>query len=552
MSDEIRIQLQPRTNTLQSIDSRPPFPDFDDLLSSTLNYNHTPLVSVVSDAERHYDEGVEQIKNGDYSFGITNLKLAIRLRPDYAEACCRRACEYLGEYLNLDTGYDKTIANRRDNTIKFSDETRSKASAYFDAATSRNPGYADAYYYRGLAKLNNLYILVTQPYWDSSGRAERAFNYGDAVHDFSKVIELNPEDDRAYKYRAIAWRELHECEVALADFDAAVRLNPNDVETYKHRAIAHSRLKQYVAVVTDYDEAIRIIPDDPQLYTNRAFANRELGRYADAIADFDASLKFSPDIIVLCEREDVRRLATIADCDAAIRGQTNDANAYSRRGCVRLEIRKYESAVVDFDEAIRLEPASVEAFKHRGIAKLKLGQYEQAIADFDEAIRLNPDDAELYKKRIAAKRRLKEAGLLLTYCEHIGMQLWIPDDEAHRNEIAARQQHLESLLKDYDNLLRLEPENRTAHLYRGAVNLDLGEHGAAFADFDDAVKLNPDDGLAYLKRAEAMFSLLMNDLRAAGNRDRRLERYIDNLIERMLSELNPYPLRLERFKPTLF
>ena len=72
------------------------------------------------------------------------------------------------------------------------------------------------------------------------------------------------------------------------------------------------------------------------------------------------------------------------------------------------------------------------------------------------------------------------------------------------------------------------------------MNLDLGEHGSAFADFDAAVKLNPDDGLAYFKRAEVMFSLLMNDLRVAGMRDRRHERYIDNLIQRMFSALDPF------------
>ena len=144
--------------------------------------------------------------------------------------------------------------------------------------------------------------------------------------------------------------------------------------------------------------------------------------------------------------------------------------------------------------------------------------------------------------RSGAKRRLDGSVPLLRHYEHTGMQLAILNSEAHNDAIAGRRQQLELLLEDYDNLIRLEPENRTAYLYRGAVNLDLGEHGAAFADFDAAVKLNPDDGLAYLKRAEAMFSLLMNDLKTARVRDRRLERYIDNLIQRMFSDLEMPPL----------
>ena len=58
------------------------------------------------------------------------------------------------------------------------------------------------------------------------------------------------------------------------------------------------------------------------------------------------------------------------------------------------------------------------------------------------------------------------------------------------------------------------------------------------ADCAAADRPYPDDGLAYFKRAEAAYDVLMNDLVMTELKDSRLERHIANLLQKMFNRLN--------------
>ena len=545
--------LQRRLDRLDLIE-QPPLPDSGELpslLSSTVAYTFTPI-EPLDPAERHYRRGVKQLEHGNYRDGQHSLEVAIGLNSDYAKICCRRSEFYLNlgrhyaeleaqEYKTyteadetaahlwlypvnrdyLDARYERDLARRRlDDCIKDRDHSYAQASAYLDAAASGRPPYADAHFHRGCARFNKEYI-------DHADRTDYApedwyptwYEYQDeparrslsALEDFSEAIRLDPEHAGARKYRGIVMFEMNHHELALSDLNIAIRLDPNDAETYRHRSNAH----------------------------------RELGRYADAIADVDAAQRLSPCLFLLWEREQLNRLAEVAECDAAVRLRPNNPDNHLRLGHAKMELREWESAIADFDEVIRLSPENTEAFKHRGVAKLKLKRYAQFVADFNIAIERNPDDAELYRHRLAAKRRLGEPVTLLRAYESVGMQYCVPNDDRFEEDIAARRAHLLSLLEDYGNLIRLEPGNRTAYLYRGAVKLELGQHASAARDFDAALGLKPADLLACYKRAEALSKIVIADLEAADG-DNRLRPYVDSLRRQICAVLNPDGLRLFR------
>ena len=62
-------------------------------------------------------------------------------------------------------------------------------------------------------------------------------------------------------------------------------------------------------------------------------------------------------------------------------------------------------------------------------------------------------------------------------------------------------------IADYDIAIRLNPDDATAYNSRGIAKSMLGQHFAAIADYDIAIHLNPDDAKAYNNRGNAKYQL---------------------------------------------
>ena len=58
-------------------------------------------------------------------------------------------------------------------------------------------------------------------------------------------------------------------------------------------------------------------------------------------------------------------------------------------------------------------------------------------------------------------------------------------------------------IADYDSAIRLNPDDASAYYNRGNAKYKLGQHSAAIADYDSAIRLNPDDAQAYFTRGLA-------------------------------------------------
>ena len=61
---------------------------------------------------------------------------------------------------------------------------------------------------------------------------------------------------------------------------------------------------------------------------------------------------------------------------------------------------------------------------------------------------------------------------------------------------------LEEAIADFDEAIRLDPNDAGAYNNRGVVKKWLNQLEEALIDFDEAIHLNPDDADAYSNRAE--------------------------------------------------
>jgi tetratricopeptide (TPR) repeat protein len=215
-----------------------------------------------------------------------------------------------------------------------------KAIADYTKAIQLNPGYAKAYYNRGVAHRDN-------------------GNHTKAVADFTEAIWLRPAFADAYYNRGVAHHNMDEPDKAIADYTDAIRLNPKDVEAYRNRGVLYGKKGEYDKAIADYTEAIRLNPGFPAAYYYRGIAHYEQGEYDKAIADYTAAIQINPEF----------------------------ALAYSNRGLAYYRKGEFDKAIDDYDEAIRLDPKLNMAHHNRGAVYKALGKYEEALADNDQAIR---------------------------------------------------------------------------------------------------------------------------------------------------------------------
>ena len=87
--------------------------------------------------------------------------------------------------------------------------------------------------------------------------------------------------------------------------------------------------------------------------------------------------------------EDYR--GAIADYNAAIRLEPNNASMYHNRANAKLMLDKYKESLADYNETIRLEPNNASTYNNRANVKYKLGDHKGALADHKEATRLDPN-----------------------------------------------------------------------------------------------------------------------------------------------------------------
>ena len=73
---------------------------------------------------------------------------------------------------------------------------------------------------------------------------------------------------------------------AIADYTKAIEINPQDVGAYTNRGIAKNGLKDYQGAIADYNKALEINPKDAIAYSNRGASKELLGDLKGACDDW--------------------------------------------------------------------------------------------------------------------------------------------------------------------------------------------------------------------------------------------------------------------------
>src|SRR5438034_8778501 len=98
--------------------------------------------------------------------------------------------------------------------------------------------------------------MSAEQYLDKGDDAIQKHLYDEAIANYTKAIELNPNITAAYSNRGAAYVQKHLWEKALTDFNKALKLNLTDDETLVNRGAAYGATGQYDKAIADFEEAL--------------------------------------------------------------------------------------------------------------------------------------------------------------------------------------------------------------------------------------------------------------------------------------------------------
>jgi tetratricopeptide (TPR) repeat protein len=196
--------------------------------------------------------------------------------------------------------------------------------------------------------------------------------YDQAISDYTKAIELNPNSAEAYRLRGDAYLFFKgQLDLAISDYNKVLEIRPKDSGTYLNLGVAYGNKGQYDLAISDFNKALEINPSYAEAYDNRGSAYVAKGQYDQAISDFNKVLEINP----------------------------RNPGAYTNRGTAYMNKGQYDQAISDHTKALEINPKFAGAYYNRGNAYMKKGQYDQAISDFNKVLEINPRDAQAYSRR---------------------------------------------------------------------------------------------------------------------------------------------------------
>ena len=144
-------------------------------------------------------------------------------------------------------------------------------------------------------------------------------NLEQAIVDYTKAIELDPNSVEAYFNRGIAYQVSDNWEQAIVDYTKTIELGPDYKEAYFNRGDNYYILNNPEQAIADYTKAIELDPNYALAHRNRGYTffalaimqhDLDSGALEQSIADFDQYLELVPDAPDQAEVNEMIRSAT--------------------------------------------------------------------------------------------------------------------------------------------------------------------------------------------------------------------------------------------------
>lgn len=229
-----------------------------------------------------------------------------------------------------------------------------------------------------------------------------------------------------------------------------------------HTCITNDSLEQAETLLL---QALKLEPHNSRnalLFSNLGLVQRRLGRYDEAIESYTLALNTAPLAIpMLLDRGAIYLEKGLTDrayvdyCQVLDKDKEN-TEALLMRAYIYTTRRDYKAAQIDFDQLLKLDPQSYNGRLGLALLEQKMGKLREALDRINTLLAEKQEDATLYVARAGIEQELK---------------------------------HIDLMMIDLEEAIRLDPTLVDAYLMRGHCYLEQKRKGLARQDFEKAISL---------------------------------------------------------------
>ena len=259
------------------------------------------------------------------------------------------------------------------------------AIAQFTKLIDENPDFTDAYVARAEAY-------------------EKAGNKEEAASDYKRATTFEDKDKSIYYNAGRLYYELENYEEALPMLKKVSELDKKHVNAYKYKMKCYIALEQYEEALKESDKLVDL-DETAENLASRGFIQDKLENYNQAESDYRKSIKLANNVVetyvalgnVLFKAKKYDESLTV--CNQALGIDSNCKEALWTRSKIYKEKIDYPSAINDLSKMIIFSSDDAEAFFARGIYYQEFNQHQSAINDFSKVISLDSKNASAYYHR---------------------------------------------------------------------------------------------------------------------------------------------------------
>jgi tetratricopeptide (TPR) repeat protein/DNA-binding Xre family transcriptional regulator len=304
-----------------------------------------------------------------------------------------------------------------------------------------------------------------------------------AIAELQRLAIEHPEEKDAYALMGMYFSSTKRMEAAISSFEKALEIDPYDATMWNSLAYAREAVGDVDGALRACDEYIKSWPYEHNPYDTRGDILARHGKPGEAILEFKRALKLRPDFypsmqylgcISLLMR-DYTRAETYFQNMTLTKNEGARGRGRLYTAAIPLYQGKLDEALVEIDRALaadRLEnhngPDHQHKIRFKAFVLAERGEFDEAIAE---------SEIMLERVRDSDPNALPE---------------WL-DDHVYILARANKFDAARAALDSSGTLVREGPGNDNCYYWsaRGWLDLELGDHEAACADFERAYDVEP-------------------------------------------------------------